>query len=106
MKNCKPQQKELYEANKTLTEQAVTLKQQQEELEVNNEELEEQTQSIELKNDKSATILISAELNKWFKNIHDLPIAMNPACVMPGNLATQYAENYSGMFQITQIENN
>ena len=64
------------------------------------------SQSIEIKNDKAASILISADINKWFKHIHDLPIAMNPACVMPGNLATQYAANYAGMFQITQIENN
>ena len=64
------------------------------------------SQSIEIKNDKTASILISADINKWFKHIHDLPIAMNPACVMPGNLATQYAANYSGMFTITQIENN
>ena len=64
------------------------------------------SQGIEIKNDRATSILISADLNKWFRNTHDLPIAMNPACVMPGNLATQYAENYSGMFQITQIENN
>lgn len=64
------------------------------------------SQSIEIKNDKAASILISADINKWFKHIHDLPIAMNPACVMPGNLATQYAANYAGMFQITQVENN
>ncbi len=64
------------------------------------------SQSIEIKNDKAVSILISADINKWFKHIHDLPIAMNPACVMPGNLATQYAANYSGMFTITQIENN
>ena len=64
------------------------------------------SQGIEIKNDRATSILISADLNKWFRNTHDLPIAINPACVMPGNLATQYAENYLGMFQITQIENN
>ncbi len=64
------------------------------------------SQSMEIKNEKSASIHITADINNWFKHIHNLPIAVYPACVMPGNLATQYAANYSGMFHITQIENN
>lgn len=64
------------------------------------------SQSLEIRNGNAVAIHILADINKWFRNIHDLPIANNPACVMPGNLATQYAANYLGMFQITQIENN
>ena len=63
-------------------------------------------QSVTTEKNKTTIISINAEIGKWFKNTFDLPIAVNPACIMPGQLATQYAANYRNMFSVSQIQNN
>lgn len=52
----------------------------------------------------SDTIKINANLDHFFKGIHDLPLKENFFCHEPGNLAMKYADNYATMFSIQ--ENN
>ena len=44
------------------------------------------------------TIIIHADILKWFNGVHDLKIARSPTCHQPGTLAMQLADNYSTMF--------
>lgn len=60
---------------------------------------------LELKGGKTAEITITADVNAWFYNPHDVKIGVNPAIMTPGTLAVQVAENYSKMFTITAIKN-
>jgi hypothetical protein len=48
---------------------------------------------------------ISADINAWFKSMHDLPISANATCTSPGSLAKQYADNYAMMFSISSVVN-
>jgi hypothetical protein len=45
-------------------------------------------------------IIVEADINKWFKGVHDLKISANAVCTTPGNLAVQFADNYAEMFKI------
>jgi hypothetical protein len=51
------------------------------------------------------TIDIAADINAWFKSIHDLTISTNPTCTSPGSLAKQYSDNYAMMFSISSVVN-
>ena len=58
---------------------------------------------INLRVDKTAvgdTIVINADVLKWFNGSHQLKIAQSPVCHQPGELAMQLADNYSAMFSI------
>jgi len=46
------------------------------------------------------TIVVNADVLKWFDAIHPLKIAQSPTCHQPGKLAMQIADNYSNMFSI------
>lgn len=52
----------------------------------------------------SDTIKINANLDHFFKGLHDLPLKGNFFCHEPGSLAMKYADNYATMFSIQ--ENN
>lgn len=52
------------------------------------------------------TITLSADVNAWFNRSNSISIATNPVCMTPGDLAKKIAENYSGMFAVTNIETN
>jgi hypothetical protein len=64
------------------------------------------TSSLELGKDKTATINMNADANKWFNGVNNLPISVNPVSMTPGTLAKAFAENYYTMFTVTGIENN
>jgi hypothetical protein len=63
-------------------------------------------QFSEIVTGKKSVITISANVNAWFYNPHDLKIEDNPACTTPGLLARDISENYSKMFTVTAITNN
>lgn len=46
---------------------------------------------------------INTDLRAWFQGMHSLSISANPTCTSPGDLASQYADNYSTMFSISSI---
>ncbi len=46
------------------------------------------------------TLVINADILKWFDAVHPLHIAQSPTCHQPGKLAMQLADNYSAMFSI------
>lgn len=52
----------------------------------------------------TAHFKIIADINYWFKSLHDLPLKEIFFCHEPGNLAMKYADNFSTMFSIQ--ENN
>ncbi len=60
---------------------------------------------VSLKEDKPTTILISADIDKWFNAAHPLKIADHAFVHSPGALASLYADNYATMFSITEITN-
>jgi len=59
--------------------------------------------AVTLKENKATTILISANIEKWFNAAHPLKIADHAFVHSPGDLAKLYADNYAGMFNITEI---
>ena len=62
-----------------------------------------QNQQITLKNNRIITILVHADIGKWFNATHALSIADNGFVHSPGSLAKLYADNYAGMFSIASI---
>lgn len=62
-------------------------------------------QDIDLKPGKTTEMTISANVNAWFYNPHDIKISDIPSCTTPGTLATQIAENYSKMFTVDSVAN-
>ncbi len=52
----------------------------------------------------TATLRITADINKWFSGRHRLSIAANPACTTISALAKQFSENYLAMFAIQNLE--
>jgi hypothetical protein len=63
------------------------------------------TSNIDLKPGKTTEITITANVNSWFYNPHDIQISVNPTCMTPGTLAMQIAENYRKMFTVIDIVN-
>lgn len=63
-------------------------------------------QAIDFLPETTHTITLSAEVNAWFNHSNKISIAANPVCMTPGDLAKKIAENYSGMFTVTDIETN
>jgi hypothetical protein len=63
------------------------------------------TTEIDLKPGKTTDISVSANVNAWFYNPHDIMISANPTCMTPGPLAVQIAENYRKMFTVVDIVN-
>lgn len=59
---------------------------------------------IIVKNNKTISVVIEADILKWFNGKHSLKIAYYPACTSPGALALRFAENYAGMFSIQSIQ--
>ncbi|WP_207515184.1 MbnP family protein [Longitalea luteola] len=53
--------------------------------------------------DTSITVKINADINTWFSRIHPVSISKNPACHSPGQLANDIADNYEGMFSVTDV---
>lgn len=62
--------------------------------------------NIDLQPGKTTQMFITADVNDWFYNPHDIKIANNPVISTPGNLAVQVAENYSKMFTVDSVANN
>jgi len=63
------------------------------------------TTEIDLKPAKTTEMVISADVNSWFNNPHDIMISSTPTCMTPGTLAMQIAENYRKMFTVVDIVN-
>ncbi|MCG2613397.1 hypothetical protein LZZ85_03860 [Terrimonas sp. NA20] len=53
---------------------------------------------------KQSTIRISVDINKWFNGKHPLPLSKHTACMTPGELSLQYAENYITMFNAAEAQ--
>jgi hypothetical protein len=49
-------------------------------------------------------IVIDVDVLKWFQASHALSITQYPICHQPGKLATQFADNYSSMFSIAEVQ--
>jgi len=52
---------------------------------------------------KTVTIFIEADLNKWWQQPNDISIVTTPVCTTPGELAKKIADNYSKLFRIKNI---
>lgn len=61
--------------------------------------------NIDLKPNTTSEITITANVNAWFSNPHDIQISADPTCMTPGTLAMQIAENYRKMFTVVDIVN-
>ena len=46
------------------------------------------------------TIIVNADVLKWFDAVHSLKISQSPVCHQPGKLAMQIADNYRTMFAV------
>ena len=62
-----------------------------------------QNRQITLKDSSITTILINADMDKWFQGAHALSIASHAFVHSPGSLARMYADNYAAMFSIASI---
>jgi len=63
-------------------------------------------QPIDFTRTKTATISISADLNKWFTGKTDIKFADTNFCMNPGELANKIASNYASMFTIDSVKTN
>ncbi len=61
------------------------------------------TAQVKLKAGSTTDIIINADINKWFSEVHALPIHDNAFLHSPGALAKQYADNYATMFGVAEI---
>ncbi len=52
---------------------------------------------------KTTEIIITADVNAWFQNPHDMKIAEKPAINSPGKFAVTMSENYADMFTIIKV---
>lgn len=59
--------------------------------------------AVELSPNRTTTLVVEADIAKWFKGVHDLPIATNSFVHSPGDMAKRYADNYADMFRITGV---
>lgn len=62
-------------------------------------------ESLDLKPEKTSEITVTANVNSWFYNPHDIKFNENPSVTTPGTLAKQIAENYSKMFTVVSVKN-
>jgi hypothetical protein len=62
-------------------------------------------QTLDLKPERTSEITVSANINSWFYNPHDIKFNQTPVCTSPGSLAKQIAENYSKMFTVDSVIN-
>ncbi|MBS1565783.1 MAG: hypothetical protein JST39_15450 [Bacteroidetes bacterium] len=62
-------------------------------------------QYLQISAGSKASMVITANVNAWFYNPHDLKIANTPSCTTPGQMAVSISENYSRMFTVTTITN-
>lgn len=60
---------------------------------------------INLSPNKTSELVMSANLNTWFRGGHDLKVADNPVCTNAGELAVKFADNYTSMFKVVSIVN-
>ncbi len=51
-------------------------------------------------NGQPATMIIQADVAKWFSGRHDIKISEQPMCHEPGKLAMQIGDNYESMFSM------
>jgi hypothetical protein len=63
-------------------------------------------QAMDFLPESTNTINVSADVNAWFNQANNISIAANPVCMTPGELAMKIADNYSGMFTVTNVVNN
>ena len=47
--------------------------------------------------------VVTVDLDKWFRSVHQLPIAAVSEMMVPGPVAVQYADNYATLFSIASI---
>lgn len=62
-------------------------------------------QLLDLKPGKTSELSISANVNAWFSNPHDIRLSANAQIMTPGALAVQVAENYTKMFTVDSVIN-
>jgi hypothetical protein len=62
-------------------------------------------QKLDIKQGSLSTITITANISRWFSPGNPIRISQNPVSMTPGTLATQIADNYSGMFTVAEIVN-
>ena len=56
---------------------------------------------IEIKAWQTLQVSLTAEVQRWFDGVHELPIATQSVAMTPGALSSQYADNSASMFSIT-----
>ncbi|MDE3212280.1 MAG: hypothetical protein KGM98_03530 [Bacteroidota bacterium] len=52
---------------------------------------------------ETCTIYVDADLNAWWKSVHEFRISEHPVITTPGLLAREMSENYAHMFHIDKI---
>lgn len=55
--------------------------------------------------EKTAEIMLSADLSYWFDGKEQIQIAKHPSIMSPGPVAVKFADNYAQMFTINKIIN-
>lgn len=48
-------------------------------------------------------VVVSIDIDKWFRSTHDLPISSVSNMMMPGPVSVKYADNYATMFNMETI---
>jgi len=55
---------------------------------------------------QTLTLVLEAELLRWFDGVYPMPIANNPSILTPGTTAMQIADNYIEQFSLSSVDVN
>ena len=61
--------------------------------------------NINIKQNGTSELVLEADVNAWFKGVHDLKISDYPVSTSPGTLSTRFADNYARMFNLVAVNN-
>lgn len=62
-------------------------------------------QHVTFQANRNSEMTITADVSTWFSGANNLQLSVNPVCMTPGILARKIADNYAGMFTVTDIVN-
>ncbi len=61
--------------------------------------------TLVLKSTATSELVLSADVNAWFKGANDVKLAIDPFSLNSGPLAMKIADNYARMFSVIEVKN-
>lgn len=58
---------------------------------------------VEVRSGQTLSVKLSADLNRWFDGVHELPIHTHAVAMTPDSLSSLYADNAAAMIQVNSV---